>query len=121
MRVEPRVERLKLGGEQGAVVGCRSGFGGVRERHAPDLSALLATVLREKFVEPSQQVTLGDHDIQREADAEPYIQFLNALAYRLAIACAVLLVPAHQVRHADGDDRAVERTPRAVLLEQIEK
>src|SRR6202040_3954804 len=92
-----------------------------RQRHAPDLLALLAAQIVEILDEAGDQIGLGEEDIDREADAELIAELAQPLAYGARMRQALAARQPDDIGDADGDKRAVDRLARAEFLEQAEE
>src|SRR6185312_5546479 len=67
---------------------CRCGATFVRcgwECGSPHLGAPVAIQVIEEFRKASNQIGLGEHRVDRNADAEPRLQFLDTAAYGLGV------------------------------------
>ncbi len=92
-----------------------------RETHAPHLAPFVLAHFAEEFGEAGQQVALGDHDVDREAHAQLFMQVLDAGADGQRLLLAVRLALLQQVGHADGQDHAVDGPPPPMLAQQLQK
>jgi len=89
--------------------------------HAPDLLALVAPEIVEELAKAREQVTLGEQQVDREADTQAVMQFADAQADRLRLALGLGLCLGDDVRQTDTDQDTIDRAPFAVLLQQVEK
>ena len=67
------------------------------------------------------QVGFGEQDIDREPDRETIQQLRKPGADRARMRHPLLFRQRHQIALADRDEDAVDRLPRAVFLQQVEK
>ena len=96
-------------------------IGGQFERGAPNLRALLAIEVVEELGEARDQVGLGEQRIDRHANAEPRLQFVDPAADRRGVRLAFGGRRECQIAQRERDQQAVQRLARPGLLQQIEK
>ena len=118
-RPQALVELVEMAVEDGQQVVARRRSAG--QRGAPHPVALGRVEILEEGVEAGDQVGLGEQHIHRRKDFQPLGELLHPLAQALGELDGRARVAAHQLADADGDDDAVDRRPRAVLLEQVEE
>ncbi|MNP20643.1 hypothetical protein D3C76_1132230 [compost metagenome] len=71
--------------------------------------------------EAGDQVTLGEHQVDRQAHFQQRAAFLDAFAQALGHALLVLGRTMQDVGNADADDQAVERAALAMLAQQLQE
>ena len=98
--------------------GIRSRRGVIRQRGAPDLVTLCTITVFEEIHETGNQIGLGEDHIDRREDFQLLGQLLHALAQLARQVNGELGLVGAQLRHADGDDHAIQGSFGAVLLEQ---
>ncbi len=92
-----------------------------RQGGAPHLRAFILVEVGKELGEAGQQVALGDHHIDRKADAELAVQFFDALAHLARQHAALVCIGLQQVGGAQRQDHAVDRLARPVLQQQAKK
>ena len=117
--LEALIEQIELLLELRDDVASASGV--VRQGGAPDLVTFAALAVFEKIHEPRDQIGLGEHDIDRRKDLQLFGELLDTLAQLARQVNRELGLVGAQLRHADGNDDAIERGLGTVLLEQRQK
>ncbi|KAG0748095.1 hypothetical protein G6F24_015448 [Rhizopus arrhizus] len=92
-----------------------------RQRRAPHMLALARIEVAEEFTETGDQVGLGEQHVHRREYFQALGDFLHALAQVLGQFDGELRLAAGQLGQAGGDDHAIDRCTRAVLLQQAEE
>ncbi len=93
----------------------------VGEGDAPDLRALVLVEVGEELHEAREQVELGHQHVDRKGDAELGVQLLDALAQRRGMRARLHRAGAKQIARAQGQQHAVDRPPRPMAQQQVEK
>ena len=88
-----------------------------RQRKAPDLIALGFVVVGKPGTEAFKQVSLGHHHINRETDAQLFMQLRKTLTQIHRLLAGRLGRLGEQVRNADSDDDTVDRLAAAILTQ----
>ncbi len=118
--VQALLQQLEFGDE---VLDHAFRIGGVvhRQGRAPNLGPFLLTQIVEEFDKAGDQVGLGEQHVNREANAEMFVQLLHPLFDGQRLGRALVLALLHQVGQADGDEGAVDGPAAAMFLEQVQK
>ena len=90
----------------------------VREGEPPDLVALCFVEAAEVGHKAVEQVGFGDQHIDREVNAQLFVQFDQAFAQRAGLGGARFGAVAQQIGDADGHHHAVDRLTGAVFFQQ---
>ena len=117
---QPVQQLIKMIAETGDLVFCRLSVS-ARKRFAPYLGASFLVQVRKKIGEPGDQIALGKKHVDGKADVQYPMQFLNPPAYFPCMPVALILAALDQIGYAHRYQHAVDRPPRAVLLDQIEE
>jgi hypothetical protein len=113
---------LELGDEDGELAGGLRpvGAAGGREAGAPDLLALGRAELGEERLEALDEIGLGQHQVDGQADLEAVHELGQALADGAAVRAQGRVAFRERV-HRQRDDHAVQRAAAAVLLQEVEE
>ena len=89
--------------------------------HSPDLRSRLAAHVRAVLGKAGDEIAFGDHDIQRKAQPECFVQLLDAGTDFTRVLGTLFGGLREQVRDAQRDDRAIERLAWPEPFQQGEK
>ena len=120
-RVQALLQQGVLLFESGVQIEVRLPRAFVREGESPDPVALRFVEAAEIGHKAVEQVGFGHQHIDREVNAQLFVQFDQAFAQRAGLGGARFGAVAQQIGDADGDHHAVDRLAGAVFFSSATK